>query len=742
MARAQTRFTEVDQSSIRLAKGAIVAFAGPAMKGTLGGNVLLSSVPEMKYRIGTELADDNTVALVRRAIEAGCRVRFSRSVHMTDVGDFDTRTSVPASKTIEDNGTTATGAVQTTAETGLSFNNGDKVTVDVNSVETDVDFNGVAATVESGAETYDFSVAGYALQIKVDQGGTQYVDLLAGDFVDPANATAAEVCIALNDGRMAGANAVEANPGKVTLISDSQGSASYIQVVGGTANAALGFSTTEQASAGPNTFPNIKNVSAEDLYDYLVANPIAGLTPTYSAPTLTLTTDATGAAVYLGFNGDAVPVTQWGWTDGAPGRTYGGDVAAGQDTLTVTAREEGSWANGMTITISDASDVSDANLFKMVISANTSLGILAETYDNIAITDVEGLVSAHWLFTDESSPNTPPDNRPANGSYVLASGADGATGMTATTRLGVEAFKTGIYGLNSNIDFIDAFVPGLTANTQQRLFDTWATAKDLVAHQSVPAGLSPTDVQDFRKQTGAYAGGTEINSSFSCMHWGELEFVDELSASGETAFYENSGAMAGVLATNDALVVGDSDNVPGPWLAPSGKARGKTRAVSLLVQSTDDEKDAMDEQGINWFEEAEGIVRARGNLTLLREQKKTMFLNVRRCLCQFRRDVKPLLDNLLDDPVDTLLWRKGYRAIKTVADRYAASRAFQGGEGEGYFINCDQEAKNISDGVINTADVVDAGEFHILFRCKPVGAVKLIDFLLIVDSTGVNYTEL
>jgi len=101
-------------------------------------------------------------------------------------------------------------------------------------------WNEVAATILSGnAQTYNLS-DGMTLTIKVDDGPEQTATFNTADFVDINNATAAEVA-AVIDTDIVGVSTSTAT--KVRITSDEDGFTSALEVTGGTANTALGFST-------------------------------------------------------------------------------------------------------------------------------------------------------------------------------------------------------------------------------------------------------------------------------------------------------------------------------------------------------------------------------------------------------------------------------------------------------------------------------------------------------------------
>jgi uncharacterized phage protein gp47/JayE len=100
-----------------------------------------------------------------------------------------------------------------------------------------------AALTSGNPETYNFTGGGQTLFVKVDDGAAQTVTFLVGDFGTPSLATAAEVAARIT-ADLTGAAAIDAG-GSVRIESDLDGSGSSIEVTGGTANAELGFSTSQ-----------------------------------------------------------------------------------------------------------------------------------------------------------------------------------------------------------------------------------------------------------------------------------------------------------------------------------------------------------------------------------------------------------------------------------------------------------------------------------------------------------------
>jgi phage tail-like protein len=96
---------------------------------------------------------------------------------------------------------------------------------------------------ESAAETYSLADS-QTLLVEVDGGGAQTITFLLADFLDITAATAEEVAIVIS-AQITGAEAsVDLASGKITIRTLTQGTSGSVQITGGTANPALGFSTS------------------------------------------------------------------------------------------------------------------------------------------------------------------------------------------------------------------------------------------------------------------------------------------------------------------------------------------------------------------------------------------------------------------------------------------------------------------------------------------------------------------
>lgn len=98
----------------------------------------------------------------------------------------------------------------------------------------------------SGAEPFALA-DGQTLQIKIDGGSTQTLTFSTGQFAAIGAATSAEVVAAIN-AAILGALAEVTGSDEFTILSDAEGRGSRVEIVGGTAAAALGIAETAWAA--------------------------------------------------------------------------------------------------------------------------------------------------------------------------------------------------------------------------------------------------------------------------------------------------------------------------------------------------------------------------------------------------------------------------------------------------------------------------------------------------------------
>ncbi len=126
----------------------------------------------------------------------------------------------------------------------------------------------VVASVESLAGPFVLA-DGMTLLVSLDDAATQTLTLTAGAFTaiggDITNAPAWQVAAVVNELLDYGKSFPSSSATKTTIASDVPGAAGSVEILGGTANAVLGFSTTKAQGSGGTTTPHAVDLVADKL---------------------------------------------------------------------------------------------------------------------------------------------------------------------------------------------------------------------------------------------------------------------------------------------------------------------------------------------------------------------------------------------------------------------------------------------------------------------------------------------
>lgn len=191
------------------------------------------------------------------------------------------------------------------------------------------------------------------------------------------------------------------------------------------------------------------------------------------------------------------------------------------DTLKIEALYDGTYANGMIITIADAT-VDATNKFKLIVK-DTDSNVL-ETFDELSMDNtssdyveirING-ISKYIKVIDLDSATVAPNNRPAIvAGSPLAGGNDGLTGLTDNDYIGTATAKNGLYMCNS-IASKRALI-SIPGNTSRNVIiaaqEYCAAAKNKFFVFEYPKSLTDAQRIDFKNGTGSYSGAA-LNSKY------------------------------------------------------------------------------------------------------------------------------------------------------------------------------------------------------------------------------------
>ena len=257
------------------------------------------------------------------------------------------------------------------------------------------------------------------------------------------------------------------------------------------------------------------------------------------------------------------------------------------DTLSVTAKTDGTWGNDLRIQITAATSGSTTE-FNLIVK--NSVGVVLETWANLSMTSTadnyaltvvnrENTGSNRIVLADLASASTSPDNLPAIVSAAaLTSGTTGLTSLADTDFLGSEAGGTGLYRTGEISDITLISVPGRTATAVQNGILTFLLNRDdlfTLAILDPPANTSASGMVTYVKTTCAIYNLDEHLS----IYWPRIKVTNPnktVYGAGETITVPPCGHVAGVMARTDTSRPG------GVYLQPAGIERGNIRGARGL----------------------------------------------------------------------------------------------------------------------------------------------------------------
>lgn len=567
---------------------AVAAMMGVTEKGPLTPT-RTTSFDEWVDLYGGFIAASKMAAIIEHFFKNdGVDLWFQRIVHLNSQLDPATKTSAKGTATL------STGAVVATAGVVLSSRQepyllapGDTLDFSVDGAVVDTaTFDATAgslATTNVGPYTL---ADGLTLKVKVDGGVEQTVTFKAVDFGSIAAATAQEVVDVVNRDTFGLTASVSA--GTVLLTSDRQGTSSSIEVTGGTA---VGIAPLLDFAAGVNSGTGdvafIDAVTVAEIKTVVEADITPAVTVTDVSGRVQIETNTLGTGGSIEVKATSTADTKIGLDN----LVHTGTDAGTFNTLRVDGKYDGAYANDLRIVIADPTS-GLAGEFNLVVQRN---GASVEVFPNVTMDDaalnfVEKAIndtSTLIAVTDLDAATTAALQAPKKGSFVLAGGDDGLTGLADADYVGSQAGGTGVRVFDQ-IDEIRVLVAPdrPTAIVQNALLDYAEVTRDrsMFVPVTVPEGLTAAQAVDFVKNTANLLGKTENGA----VYWPHVKIVNPAPAAfGDTPTITvpPTGAVAGTYARIDAARDG------GVYDEPAGLERGLLLGVvELETEEVNDER--------------------------------------------------------------------------------------------------------------------------------------------------------
>jgi len=583
-----------EEPKIRQIRGAPTAFLyveGTAEKGPIGSYQVCTSPEDYDKYFGgvTANAYDLPLAIAGFFENGGQRAYVNRVVHFSDIANANSKVSAQASATHQTSDLVASaGSVLGSVSETFALADGDTLDLSVDGGATDTaTFNAAAAALTAGnTETYALS-DGQTLTVKIDGEATaQTVTFNTSEFVAIGAATAAEVAAVMN-AELTGC-AVDVNAGAPRITSDTLGTDSEIEVTGGTANTALGFSTTPVNGTGDAADADVVTVAE---LKTLIEGDVTGVTVSSDSGRTRITSNTTGASSSVQVEASSTLDTKLGFDNA----THSGADAGAVNTLRVRGKYDGAYANNLVTEIAAATSGVTAE-FNLRVLEN---GVLAEVFPNVTMDDtasnfVENIVNDTTTGSelieveDLDSGLASPDDRPVNGQQSLTGGDDGLTGLDDTDYVGSAVSKLGLRAFDLETLGALLAVPGRATSDVHNAMLTYCSVirnKRVFAVLDPPEGYTAEEIITYVKTTAAIQN--TVDSEMAAIYWPRIT----ISNPNETIFGKvddivvpPSGHICGMYARVDGMKPG------GVYEAPAGIGYGELRGTTgLETEEVNDE---------------------------------------------------------------------------------------------------------------------------------------------------------
>jgi hypothetical protein len=549
---------------------------------------------------------------------SGARVFISRIVHCTTLGDPTTRTSAKGTLYLLTASISPTAGSVTSDVGTFDLEPGQTLVIDRDGSGTaTATFNATAAARESAnGETFALT-NGMTLQLAIDGGATVTKTFATAEFVDIGAATAEEVAAALNAWFLAnGYNAIATTTSagaKVTITSKKRGFGSGINIVGGTANAELAFTTGNVAGTGTSNLLNIDAVTVAEAKTIIEA-AVSGVTVTNVGGAAKITSNTTGASSKVQVTGASTAV-DFGFDNAA----HFGLAGTPANTVLLTAKWDGAYVNDFTTEVTAATN-GDTSRRNLILYKS---GIEVERWENwnLVTTDPLYLItlinsgagtqkkSRYVTAAIEDSGLDAPDNLPASATVGPFTGGD--DGLTSISDADFYGGKTdnGATGLRcfDKIEVIDDIAgPGrTTASFQNQLVTYCNTTREQrsFAVLGSASGHSVAQVRTYVRSTASLKGLSEV-ARFVYPRIYVDNPAPDVYGSSATILAPNEGAVMGMQARVSGIGPGSAfEQAAGQELGYLQSVRG----IETMEAEDFGKRGLLQDDNINVIRSKEGV---------------------------------------------------------------------------------------------------------------------------------------
>ncbi len=425
----------------------------------------------------------------------------------------------------------------------------------------------------------------------------------------------------------------------------------------------------------------------------------------------------------------------------------GPSVVAPYSLLSLVAANEGSWANGLTVTVDQAGitdqvaarfqryGLTKADLFNLQAQYPSPTGrTTIERFPNVSVTGANApnridrvLQSQSTLIRVASnSDGTPilPSSPPTSVASASVSPAVDSAPLTPTTYTGDEDAKTGIYQLKKVDLFNLLCIPPDGGGTTDTDLSVYGEAAKLCADRRAILIVDPPTAWSDKARTGQIPDiqptDLEINGDLgrnAAVYFPRVMKAD-LEMNNQEAVFPACGIIAGVIAATDTQ--------RGVWKAPAGVDAGLNGITRLELGLTDQENGLLNPLGINCLRTFPvigpviwGARTLRGADQLSDDYK---YLSVRRLTLYIEESLYRNTQWAVFEPNDEALWGSLRVSIGTFMADLMRQGAFYS-----YTVVCDKTTTTQYD--------IDRGIVNVLVAFAPVKPAEFV-VLMIQQQAG------
>lgn len=570
---------------------AVLGIVGLAERGPIGTATRVTSFEEYVNTFGGFTSTSEMPLQVRQFFLLGGREAWiTRTVHYTDNQVPATETSVLGTHTFLTAATGATaGSVTGTVAAPFNLEPGDDIDGNVDAVGSQTATFTATSPVSTATLTEPYVLSdGQTLTLDIDNTGTQTVTFNTAEFVAIGAATALEVAAVIN-AETTGLSA-DTTAGAPRITADSRGTAAEIEIIGGTAQAILGF--TIATTNGTGNVADIDSVTFAEVKTILEAALTngSGVTVTQEGGgevTVTSLTTGTGSSIQIEATSTADDEM------GFDNAVHSGTSGAAVNTLTTDGKTGGAYANNITITITAATSgtASEFNLDVLVSTiiieqfTNLTMDSALTNYVETIINDADegsNLIAA----TDDAAGGTATQRRPVNiAATALTGGNDGLASLADSDFTGSPVGGTGIRAFDTISNITLLIIPDRATTTTQNamlLFCETTRTNLIFAILDPPAGLTTTTMETHRNSLSP--GTVEAGG----LYWPRIDIPNPnttIFGLGDALTVPVSGSVAGIMANNDA------NTLAGTFTQPAGVINGVIAGV-VGLETEDVQKEA------------------------------------------------------------------------------------------------------------------------------------------------------